>query len=303
MYKLFKKILLSLFLIQLLGCASYSNPNDPYESYNRGMYEFNDVLDKAILKPVATGYKFITPEFAEKGVSNFFNNIRDFITAVNDILQLEMEHAASDTGRVILNSTVGIIGLVDVHTMVGGERRKEDFGTTLASYGWNDSNYLVLPLFGPSTIRDGTGLIVDGVFIDPIGYINDVAVRNWLRVGKVTNARAGLLDATAIFNEATFDPYSFQRDSYLQYRDSMINKGRTINYDEYMDVVDSDYNDAMPSETKDANLKYMDVVDSDYNDAMPSETKDANVNISESVSSIGSYLKALLPGSNSHAID
>ena len=293
MNKILKYLILPVFFIQLLGCATYSNPDDPYESYNRGMYEFNDVLDKAILKPVASGYKFVTPDFAEKGVNNFFNNVRDFMTAVNDLLQLEFENAVNDTGRVILNSTVGIAGLVDVHTMVGGDRRKEDFGTTLASYGWENSNYLVLPLFGPSTIRDGAGLVVDAVFIDPIGYINDVSFRNGLRVTQIVDARSELLDTTSILDEASFDPYSFQRDSYMQYRDALINENHEINYDEYMDVVELENNETMAIKIKEASNKNI-----------ANEINEKNLKISETISSIGNYLKEILSiRSDSQTID
>ena len=125
--------------------------------------------------------------------------------------------------------------------MSGGERRKEDFGTTLASYGWKSSNYLVLPFLGPSTLRDGTGTAVDALFIDPLGYINDVKLRNQLMVLRIIDSRASLLDASNILDEASLDPYAFQRDAYLQYRNTMIDgEDLLIEYNKYLDFVDSD---------------------------------------------------------------
>ena len=146
----------------------------------------------------------------------------------------------TDSGRVIVNTTIGMLGFIDVaSTNVNNytERNKQDFGTTLARYGWRDSAYLVLPFFGPSTFRDGTGLAVDGLFIDPIGYINNVRLRNALYIGKIINTRAQLLDATNLMDDASIDPYGFQRDSWLQMRNAQINGKEQINYDEYLDYL------------------------------------------------------------------
>jgi phospholipid-binding lipoprotein MlaA len=244
MHTYFKRLISFSLLILLIGCATGTNPNDPYENFNRGVYQFNDTLDTTILKPVATGYKTVAPEFAQKGIDNFFNNIRDFVTTINDVLQLELNNAFNDGGRVVINSTIGVLGFIDVHSMSGGERRKEDFGTTLASYGWQESNYIVLPFLGPSSLRDGTGTAVDALFIDPLGYLNDVRLRNQLLVLKIIDSRASLLDATNILDEASLDPYSFQRDAYIQYRNSLINgKDTLINYNDYLDFVDLEVNE------------------------------------------------------------
>jgi len=204
------------------------------EGYNRSIYSFNEVVDDYVGKPVAKGYLFVMPEMGVKGVNNFFNNIRDFITVVNDILQMKFNHAANDAGRVITNTTVGLLGFIDVHSMNGGERRKEDFGQTLAHYGWENSAYFILPIFGPSTVRDTGGLLVDSLFFDPISYINDVRWRNAIRIVQFIDARAELLNATSILDEAALDPYAFQRDAYLQYRERLINDDeKDINYDKY----------------------------------------------------------------------
>jgi len=240
--KYIKLILITLLFSATIAIAE-ENPKDPYEGFNRGVYKFNDTIDGAILKPIAMGYNYVTPDVAKKGVNNFYNNITDFITAVNSFLQLNFEQGMTDAGRVIVNTTVGLLGFIDVSsTNVNNykERNREDFGTTLARYGWRDSAYLVLPLFGPSTFRDGTGLAVDGLFIDPIGYIDNVRLRNALYVGKIINTRAQLLDATNLMDDASIDPYAFQRDSWLQMREAQIAGKQEIDYDKYLDYLSDD---------------------------------------------------------------
>jgi phospholipid-binding lipoprotein MlaA len=238
--KLNTKLLALSFILFSCFISAEENQKDPYEGFNRGVYTFNDTIDGAILKPIAMGYNYVTPDVAKKGINNFYNNITDFITAVNSFLQLDFEQGMTDSGRVIVNTTIGMLGFIDVSsTNVNNytERNKQDFGTTLARYGWRDSAYLVLPFFGPSTFRDGTGLAVDGLFIDPIGYINNVRLRNALYVGKIINTRAQLLDATNLMDDASIDPYAFQRDSWLQMRNAQINGKEQINYDEYLDYL------------------------------------------------------------------
>ena len=228
---------ISLILFSCLISAE-ENPKDPYEGFNRGIYTFNDTIDGAILKPIAKGYNYVTPDVAKKGINNFYNNITDFITAVNSFLQLDIEQGMTDAGRVIVNTTIGMLGFIDVSsTNVNNytDRNKQDFGTTLARYGWRDSAYLVLPFFGPSTIRDGTGLAVDGLFINPIGYIDNVALRNALYAGWIINTRAQLLDATNLMDDAAIDPYAFQRDSWLQMKQNQIDGKQQINYNDYLD--------------------------------------------------------------------
>jgi phospholipid-binding lipoprotein MlaA len=250
--KYIKLILITLLFSATIAIAE-ENPKDPYEGFNRGVYKFNDTIDGAILKPIAMGYSYVTPDVAKKGVNNFYNNITDFITAVNSFLQLNFEQGMTDAGRVIVNTTVGLLGFIDVSsTNVNNykERNREDFGTTLARYGWRDSAYLVLPLFGPSTFRDGTGLAVDGLFIDPIGYIDNVRLRNALYVGKIINTRAQLLDATNLMDDASIDPYAFQRDSWLQMREAQIAGKQEIDYDKYLDYLSDD--DTFDNATDDA---------------------------------------------------
>ena len=241
--KLNTKLLALSFILFSCFISAEENPKDPYEGFNRGVYTFNDTIDGAILKPIAMGYNYVTPDVAKKGINNFYNNITDFITAVNSFLQLDFEQGMTDSGRVIVNTTIGMLGFIDVaSTNVNNytERNKQDFGTTLARYGWRDSAYLVLPFFGPSTFRDGTGLAVDGLFIDPIGYVQNVRWRNRLYIGKIINTRAQLLDATNLMDDASIDPYAFQRDSWLQMRNAQIDGKEQIDYDQYLDYLSED---------------------------------------------------------------
>jgi phospholipid-binding lipoprotein MlaA len=241
--KLNTKLLALSFILFSCFISAEENPKDPYEGFNRGVYTFNDTIDGAILKPIAMGYNYVTPDVAKKGINNFYNNITDFITAVNSFLQLDFEQGMTDSGRVIVNTTIGLLGFIDVaSTNVNNytERNKQDFGTTLARYGWRDSAYLVLPFFGPSTFRDGTGLAVDGLFIDPIGYVQNVRWRNRLYIGKIINTRAQLLDATNLMDDASIDPYAFQRDSWLQMRNAQISGKEQIDYDHYLDYLSED---------------------------------------------------------------
>ena len=235
-YKIFIIILL---IFQITGCATHQN-KDPLENFNRAVYKFNDVADNAIIKPVSKGYKNIAPKFVVKGINNFFNNIRDVITIINELLQGKVEYAANDTGRVLVNSTIGFLGFVDVHSISGGERRKEDFGQTLGHWGVGQGAYLVLPFLGPSSTRDAVGLVTDTLAFDPISYINNVRGRNQVRIMQFIDARTELLNASSIIDEASLDPYAFQRDAYLQYREALVNDNPSGTID-YSDTADTSY--------------------------------------------------------------
>jgi phospholipid-binding lipoprotein MlaA len=216
--------LLSLALLG--GCASTNNPRDPLEPLNRAIYQFNDGLDKVIMKPVATVYREVLPEFARTGVTNFFNNLYDIITALNNLLQGKVADAASDVGRIAVNTTVGVAGFIDVATEIGLEKHKEDFGQTLGRWGLGDGPYLQIPFLGPSSFRDAIGLFVD-YKVDPIRWIwrDHVATRNSVWGLYFINLRANLLDSTKILEEAALDPYEFQRDAYLQRRRNLVYDG------------------------------------------------------------------------------
>ena len=207
------------------GCAStHHNPKDPFESFNRGVYQFNDALDKAIVKPAAKGYNTVMPPPARMLVSNFFSNLDDVIVTLNDLLQLKIKQAVSDSGRIVVNTTVGLFGLVDIASQVGLEKHNEDFGQTLGYWGAGSGPYLVIPLFGPSSVRDGVGLYAD-TRTDELRRVNHVDTRNQLYAANLLNTRARLLDQEKVLDEAMIDNYSFIRDAYLQHRRSLIYDG------------------------------------------------------------------------------
>jgi phospholipid-binding lipoprotein MlaA len=228
MIKQIKNVLITIALASILaGCASTAN-KDPLEGINRGVYKFNDVADRAVIKPVATAYKTVTPSPIRKGVSNFFSNIGTLTTVINDLLQFKFAHAFTDAGRFVINSTFGIAGLIDVASMDNIEKRNEDFGQTLGHWGVDTGAYLVLPFIGPSTVRDTAGLMVDTVTSDPITYthnIGEIRLHNQLRTAQLIDKRTQLLDATDIVDNASIDPYAFLRDAYLQRRASLVQDG------------------------------------------------------------------------------
>jgi phospholipid-binding lipoprotein MlaA len=211
-------------MILLGGCASVGNPRDPLEPVNRGIYQFNDAVDTMLLKPAAEVYRGVLPQFARTGVSNFFSNINDVLIALNNLLQGKVSAAASDVGRVAVNTTVGLLGLIDVATQIGLEKHNEDFGQTLGRWGIGDGPYLVLPLLGPSNLRDAFGRIAD-YKTDPVTYVDPTRDRNLLMGLRLVNQRAELLGATSIFETAALDPYEFLRDAYLQRRRNLIYDG------------------------------------------------------------------------------
>lgn len=220
-----RALLLTLLLplLMLGGCAS-TNPRDPFEPMNRAVYSFNDALDQAVMQPLAKGYRAVLPSFVRTGISNFFSNINDILIALNNLLQGKVVAAASDMGRVVVNSTLGLGGLFDVATNMGLEKHNEDFGQTLGFWGVGDGPYLVLPFLGPSNLRDAIGRAVDAKG-DPLGFLRDIPWRNSLWGTRVVNQRAELLDTSKILETAALDPYEFLRDGYLQRRRNLIYDG------------------------------------------------------------------------------
>lgn len=207
----------------LSGCA-HQNARDPLEPLNRGIYAFNDAIDTAVMKPVAMGYRAVLPQFVRTGVSNFFSNLDDVTVIVNGILQLKIPQALSDTGRLLINTTVGVLGLVDVATHLGLEKHNEDFGQTLGYWGVGNGPYLMLPFFGPSTFRDGVGRWVDAK-TDPVRWEDHIRTRNQFLVLRIVNTRANLLDSEKVLDAAAIDRYAFLRDAYLQRRRSLVYDG------------------------------------------------------------------------------
>ena len=210
--------------LALTGCATSGNPKDPIEGYNRAMFAINDGVDQAVVRPVAVGYDAVLPSPIRKGVTNFFGNIADVFTGVNNILQGKIASGVSDFGRVVVNTTIGILGLFDVASEVGMEKHDEDFGQTFGSWGIPSGAYVVLPLLGPSTVRDTFGKVLD-METNPVANINDVATRNSLLLLSVVDLRASLLPADKLVEAAALDKYSYVRDAYLQHRVNVIYDG------------------------------------------------------------------------------
>ena len=210
----------------LSGCAAPgpTEEQDPLEGFNRAMYSFNDTVDKAILKPVAQGYDAVLPSPASKGVSNFFSNIDDVVVVFNDLLQFKFAQAAHDTGRIFFNTTVGLLGFLDVASGMELPKHHEDFGQTLGYWGVGNGPYLVLPFFGPSTARDTVGLVGD-IYVDPVYDIKPDSDRFWTAALRTVDKRAGLLSASKVLKEAALDPYLFVRDAYLQKRRNDVYDG------------------------------------------------------------------------------
>ena len=211
--------------VTLTGCATSNNPNDPIEGFNRAVFSFNDTADKAVVKPVAEAYRFVTPNFVQTGVGNFFGNLGDLWSAVNQLLQGRVEAGVTSFMRVAINTTFGIGGLLDVSTEARLPRQKSDFGQTLGRWGMGSGPYVVIPLLGPSTLRDTAALPVDFTF-DPWSHKRPV---NWRNVGTAVNfidRRAQLLDASNLLEDVALDRYDFIRDAYLQRRQSQIDAAK-----------------------------------------------------------------------------
>ncbi len=206
--------------VVLTGCATSldANPKDPWEPMNRKVFAMNDSVDKAVVRPVAVAYKDYTPDLAQKGINNFFGNLRDVWSTVNSAFQLKVGETAELAGRVLVNTTVGVVGLFDVATPLNLKKHREDFGKTLGYWGVPSGPYLVMPFFGPSTLRDASGFVVD-VKLNPTFHdIKNVRVRNSLYVINAVDVRKGLLGVEDNLNAVALDRYSFIRDAYLQRR-------------------------------------------------------------------------------------
>jgi phospholipid-binding lipoprotein MlaA len=221
--------------LMLTGCAHKgTNPVDPYETFNRKVHGFNMAVDKAVLKPAATIYTTILPAFVRKGIDNAFNNIDMIPSVANDLLQAEGKWAIKDTWRFVLNSTIGFGGLYDAAEKCGLPPHYNDLGLTLAKWGDKKSPYLVLPLIGPSTIRDGSGMLFQFALWNPYIYINNDAWAYGLAGLRYIDLRAQLLDSEQLMNEA-LDKYSFIRDAYLQHRNYLITGAEQDNGSNYID--------------------------------------------------------------------
>jgi len=218
---------LVLVLLAGAGCATTgdADPRDPFEPANRAIYRFNEGFDEAIARPVATAYHDTLPEEVRGRVRNFFGNIADLFIGVNNMLQGKFEDGVTDWARFAFNSTFGLLGLHDICSDLGLEKHNEDFGQTFGRWGVGPGPYLVLPILGSSTVRDGIGTGVD-LYTDPVGDFRPIELRNSAVVLRLVNTRADLLDASRILEEAALDKYTFQRDAYLQRLRSLIYDGQ-----------------------------------------------------------------------------
>ncbi|OUM03142.1 MlaA family lipoprotein [Variovorax sp. JS1663] len=208
------------------GCATGpgANPADPFEPFNRGVAKFNDNVDDAVLKPVASAYRRVLPSFVRTGVNNFFGNLSDVWNFANSVMQLNLRHSTDNFMRIPVNTVFGLGGLLDVATEAGIDRHPEDFGQTLGRWGVPSGPYVVLPLLGPSTVRDGSALLVDRRG-DLVNQIDDIPWRNSMYVLRVVDTRSNFLRASELLGEAALDKYSFTRDAYLQRRRNDIHNG------------------------------------------------------------------------------
>ena len=225
MFRHFMLAVLAATLLFTGGCASSGDHRDPIESLNRAIFKFNTGLDNVVFKPLAKGYRTVVPGPVDKGISNFFGNIEDVVTAINGLLQFKFRQGGADALRVVVNSTVGILGFIDVASNMGLEKHDEDFGQTLGYWGMGSGPYLVLPVIGPSTVRDTTGLLVDATTFDPLFQVDHVPTRNSLKFVKAVDRRADLLGASSVLEEAALDKYNFLKESYFQQRENEINDG------------------------------------------------------------------------------
>lgn len=214
-------------LILLSGCTTLQatdEDRDPFEGFNRSVYSFNQIVDRAVLEPVATGYKKVVPQPVRTGVSNFFSNIAYPTVIINDFLQGKFQQGVSDASRFVANSTFGVLGIFDVATYMEMPAHREDFGQTFGVWGIGEGPYLVLPLFGPSNPRDGIGSILD-YQADILSTYDSTAGRSAARSLKAVDKRSNLLSAGRILDQAALDPYSFTREAYRQRRLNLIYDG------------------------------------------------------------------------------
>jgi phospholipid-binding lipoprotein MlaA len=248
-----RKIFITTCVLLSVACSNApvkdtisAKKNDTFEDFNRSIYAFNESLDSAILKPIAKGYMWATPDILEKGVTNFFNNIDDIGVTVNDLLQFKMTQSGMDASRFIVNTTAGGLGIFDVAGMIDLPKHNEDFGQTLGFWGVPSGDFLMLPFFGASSPRDMAGMLGDAV-LNPFNYtflfgggIAITAATSSLNAVDATNTRANLMGAEKMVNEAAGnDRYNFIRNAYQQRREYLVNDGK-ISAEEDIDLLDED---------------------------------------------------------------
>ena len=205
--------------------AARAQAYDPLEPMNRAIFSFNDALDRAVVRPIADGYVYVVPQLVRQGVSNVFENVRDVFSAVNNLLQGKRDRLGNDMSRVLVNSTFGLGGIFDIASEANLEKYNEDFGQTLGWWGVGPGPYLVLPILGPSNLRDATGLVATWL-IDPVNQVTSDASQ-WELVGlRALDTRAGLLGADDLLQGAALDKYTFMRSAYTQQRKNLVHDGK-----------------------------------------------------------------------------
>ena len=241
-----RRALLALMSTLLFACASIpagtqSSEADPWEPMNRAVFAFNEVLDDYFLKPITAAYRFILPEIVRDGIYNVFGNYNDIYTALNNLLQGKPALAFNDFMRVMVNTIFGLGGLLDVATPAGLEKHKEDWGQTFGVWGVPAGPYVVLPFFGPSSVRDTFGTIADLESDYLFTYVKDIGLRNSITALRVINARNTYYEAGDLLDGAAIDKYTFLRDSYIQRRAYQINDGRTSDEEPLMPPYENPY--------------------------------------------------------------
>jgi phospholipid-binding lipoprotein MlaA len=232
--------------VLMTGCAATmpgnvgQDPVDPYERVNRHVDAFNQRFDTRVAQPVARTYVAVVPAVARTCVDNMFENLAEVRNAANAGMQAKPREAGRDVARLVINSTVGVLGCFDIARAAGIERKRQNFGVTLGVWGLTPGPYLVLPFLGPSTLRQSVGLLPDYLITDPVGYVTPADDAYELGAARLISDRAVLLDATSLINDAALDPYKFVRDGYLQRLQSRVNDGKavTVPVDEDPDVPD-----------------------------------------------------------------
>ncbi len=227
---MFKKIAIACLAVSLTSCAmkpenyGQTSEGDPLESFNRNVYAFNKTMDDYVLRPVAVAYDTVTPEVVDDGIDNFFSNLGEINTIANDLLQGKFAQSGSDTLRFLVNSTIGLLGFIDVASAMGLEKHDEDFGQTLAMWGVNSGPYIMLPFFGPTTLRDLPNEVFE-YYLDPVNEIDEDKYRYGVKGVGFINMRQGLLEYDDLLKES-FDEYIFVRDAYLKNRNFKVYDGK-----------------------------------------------------------------------------
>lgn len=253
--KLAPLLLVCSLSVVLSGCACLNTPEpekesiDPYEPLNRAVFKLNKKADTYVFKPVATAYSKTLPDTVQGRVSHFFDNLRDITTSVNDLLQGKFGQFAQDASRFVINSTIGILGTFDPASHLGLEKHKEDFGQTLAVWGYENSAYLVLPLLGPSTVRDTAGMAVDFNALSVWPLIESDKVKYGLLGLDLLDIRAQLLKTENVITSLAVDEYVFMRDAYLQRRKYLIADGKNTESKSESGVAPTSSVDAFPGES------------------------------------------------------